>query len=376
MRPSHLIVNLDNLRHNFLAIKNYCSPAKIVSVVKANAYGHGLIPVAKTLEKAGTDFLGVAFLEEGIALREEGIKCPIVTLGGISGRQVDEFIANDIDILASSLSKLKTIEERAKALKKTARVHLKIDTGMERIGTHYDSPLLNDLISFAMHANFSELIGIETHFAESENIDQEFTALQLERFKESINNLKEKLPKSVMLHASNSGGIMSSKEYHCDMVRPGRILYGVSPAPHLDNVLDLKPTLELKSEVVFFKVVKKGATVSYGRTWTAEKDTRVVTIPLGYGDGLTRRLSNKGSVLINGKRYPIIGTVCMDQFMVDIGEDSAFNGDVVTIIGCDGNEKISVENMALAANAEPLELLTALNSRLPRIYIDENLASS
>ncbi|HMO18185.1 MAG TPA: alanine racemase [Oligoflexia bacterium] len=370
MRPSHLQINLSSIAHNLGLIKKFVKPAKVMAIVKANAYGHGLIPVAKVLEEYGADYLGVAFVEEGVTLRKSGIKLPILTLGGISGRQIGLFLDHDLDITASSVSKLEAIDQAARNSNKIARVHLKIDTGMERIGVHYYSTEIENLISKSLSSKNIELISILSHLADSESVDTSFMKEQLNRFTKCLEPFKSILPKNTILHIANSGGILSSKDCHLQMVRPGRILYGVSPAPHLNHVLPLIPSLALTSEVVYFKVVKKGATVSYGRTWEALEDTRVVTIPLGYGDGLPRRYGNVGSVLIRGKKYPITGTICMDQLMVNIGpKGEAYNGDQVTIIGSDGDESISVTDLANIINAEPLEILTSLNTRLPRQYI-------
>ena len=368
MRPSKLIINLDNLASNLREIKKHVSPAKVMAVVKANAYGHGLIECSTRLEKEGVDYFGVAYLEEAIALRTGGIKSSILSLGGLSGRQIDEFLKYDIDLLASSVSKLQAIEERAKENKKKARVHIKIDTGMERVGIHYYSSELSKLIELAISSEWIELAGIESHFATSEDADQSFMMGQLYRFKDATG--KFELPKECLLHIANSGGILQSKETHLSMVRPGRILYGINPSKELTSVINLKPVMSLVSEVCYFKVTKKGDSVSYGRTWIAEEDTRIATIPIGYGDGYTRRLSNKGEVLIRGKRYNIAGSVCMDQLMVNLGTDgTAYNGDLVTLIGSDGEESISIEDIANTIGAEALELVTAFNARLPREYL-------
>lgn len=370
MRPSYLQINLNNLVHNFNEIKLHCPKSKILAAVKANAYGHGLIECSKTLENCGVDYLGVAFIEEGIEIRNAGIKTPVLTLGGISGRQLELFLEYEIDILASSLSKLEQIEKTANSLNKVARIHIKIDTGMERVGIHYYSNALEELIKKAISSDFINLIGISSHFAESEHEDTSFTDLQRARFLECIDKYSTHLPANIIRHIANSGGILSSNLNHLDMIRPGRILYGVSAAPHLDHVVNLKPCLELHSEVAYFKVVKKGDSVSYGRHWYAPEDTRVVTIPLGYGDGIPRSLTNKGHVLIRNQRYPIVGTVCMDQFMVNIGPTGeAFNGNKVIFIGTDGQNTISITDVANTVGTEPLEVLTHLNTRLPRVYV-------
>jgi alanine racemase len=368
MRPSKLIINLDNLASNLREIKKHVTPAKVMAVVKANAYGHGLTECAKRLEAEGVDYLGVAYLEEALELRNAGIKSPILTLGGLSGRQIDEFLTHDIDLLASSVTKIKVIEERAKALSKKANIHIKIDTGMERVGVHYYSKEVFSLIEFALKSDWINLKGIESHLATSEDTNQDFMLGQFYRFRDTVS--KFELPKDCLQHISNSGAILQSKNLYLSMVRPGRILYGISPSNELSKVINLKPVMSLVSEVCYFKVTKQGDSVSYGRTWTAKEDTRIATIPIGYGDGYTRRLSNKGEVLIRGKRYKIAGTVCMDQLMINLGPDgTAYNGDKVTLIGSDGEETITAENMAEWIGAEPLEIVTGFNGRLPREYI-------
>lgn len=371
MRPSYLQINLKNLVYNFKQIRKFCPNSKILAAVKANAYGHGLLECSKILEENSVDYLGVAFIEEGVELRNAGIKTPILTLGGISGRQIDLFLDYEIDILASSVSKLEQIENRARDLNKIANIHLKFDTGMERIGIHYYSKDVELIIKKATSSDFLNLVGIASHFALSESTDTSFNETQLQRFSDVLRRYENLIPKNVIRHIANSGGILSSPNNHLDMVRPGRILYGISAGEHQDHKLAIKPVLSLLSEVAYFKVVKKNHSVSYGRTWTAEADTRVVTIPLGYGDGIFRSLSNKGRVIINNNMYPIIGTICMDQFMVDIGPQGvAHNGDKVIFIGEDKNHKITITDIAKLASTDALEILTHLNTRLPRVYID------
>ena len=369
MRPTFLNINLKNLIHNLNEIKSFVGQAKVMACVKANAYGHGLIECSKALELAGVDFLGVAFIEEAIELRASGIKTPILALGGISGDQIEEFFNYDIDILASSLSKLEAIDKTANDRKQDARVHLKIDTGMERVGVHYYSKTLPDIFEKIASSKYLKLVGISSHFATSEDPNTKFTERQLNNFLDCLDRFSSLIPGKPLRHISNSGGILSSKDNHLDMVRPGRILYGISAGTHLDHVINLKPCLELLSEVVYFKVVRKGDSVSYGQTWTATEDSRIITVPLGYGDGIPRALSNVGSVIIRGKRFPIVGTICMDQFMVNLGTTGeAYNGDQVTVIGEVGDEKISIVDIANITSMEALEIATHLNNRLPRKY--------
>lgn len=366
-RPTVAEVNLDHLTHNFHAIRNHVN-SKIMAIIKANAYGHGLIPTAWHFTRLGVDQLGVAFVEEGIALRQAGIRIPILILGGILEEQIAQFLNFDLEITVSSLFKLRQVEEVAEQKKKKAVIHLKIDTGMERVGVHSYSA--RPLIEAAVASRWCELKGVYSHLACSDDLNSPMTDLQIERFKDALSNFDKIGAPMPMRHLANSGGILHYPETHLDLVRPGIILYGVYPdSAARKDVLDLKPALSLKSRVVYFKVTKEDRSVSYGATWKPDHDTRIVTIPIGYGDGYSRAMSNKGEVLIRGKRYPIVGKVCMDQFMVNIGNDSAYVGDEVILIGTLGNEQISAEQFAEKIDTIPYEVLTCLNDRLPRTYV-------
>lgn len=366
-RVSFVEVNLKNIAQNYFLIKEYVSNKKVMAIVKANAYGHGILYTSLFLEAIGVDYFGVAFLEEALALRKSGIKTPILMLGGISESQIEKFITNDIDITASSVDKLNKINEIAASLKKEAKVHLKIDTGMERIGTHYYSA--DKLLDASLNAKHCKVVGIFSHFAKAET-DLEYTKLQLERFLEVLSFYERHSIPMPLRHIASSGGILTLTESHLDMVRPGAILYGINPDPQRFKDLKITPALSLKSEVDYFKVVKENTGISYGHTFTTKEQTRVVTIPLGYGDGLFRTLSNKGSVLINKKKYPMVGNICMDQFMVNIGpKGEAYNGDTVTLIGKDGNESIIVNEIADFVGTDPRDVLVSLNSRIPRKYV-------
>ena len=364
-RPTIAEINLGNLKNNYIKLKAHVGNSMIMPILKADAYGHDLIRCAKELEKLKPWGFGLAFLEEAIKLRKAGIKSPILTLGGISGRQVKFFLKHDIDLCASSISKLENINTVAAAQGQIARVHIKIDTGMERIGVHHYSsrPLLNKVLELEN----IELVSIFSHFADAENEDLSFTNTQLERFLEATKGFKNRQGNKPFLHIANTPAILASKDYHLDMVRPGLSLFGVSPK---ENILNLEPVLRLTSEVCYFKVVKPGATVSYGRTWEAKEQTRVVTIPLGYGDGYPRGLSNKAKVLIRGKSYPIAGRVCMDQFMVNIGPNGeAYNGDEVVLVGKQGDSEISVKELARLADTDERDLLLIIALRIPKKFI-------
>ena len=365
-RPTRILVDLDAITHNLGAIRKRVG-VPVMGIVKAEAYGHGLVPVARHLQAQGVDQLGVAFLEEGIALREAGITLPILVLGGIFGPQAADLIAHDLEVTVSSLDKLRQVEAAAGSLGRKATVHLKVDTGMERIGVHSYSCAA--LIEAAVASQWCTIKGIYSHLACSDDPSSPMTALQVERFAEACAHFERLGAPMPLRHLANSGGVLHFPETWLDMVRPGIVLYGVLPDPASQRSMDLRPALSLVSQVVYFKVVRTGNPVSYGATWAPAADTRVVTVPIGYGDGWPRALSSRGQVLVRGHRYPVVGRICMDQFMVDIGCDSAWNEDEVVLVGTSGAEKITVEDVALAAGTIGYEILTGLNGRIPRAYL-------
>jgi alanine racemase len=364
-RPTRILVDLDHLAFNLRSIGAHVG-VPVMAIVKANAYGHGLVPVALHLQAQGVDQLGVAFVEEGIALRQAGVTVPILVLGGIFGRQVAQFIAHDLEITVSSLDKLRQVEDAAQALGRKAVIHLKVDTGMERIGVHSYSA--RPFIEAAVSSNWCVLKGIYSHLACADDPQSPMTGQQLERFLEACAHIERTGAPMPLRHLANSGGVLHFPATWLDMVRPGILLYGVQPDPASQRTVDVRPVMSLASQVVYFKVVKAGNTVSYGATWAPERDTRVVTIPIGYGDGYPRALSSRGEVLIRGSRHPIAGRVCMDQFMVDIGQGSAWNEDEVVLIGAQGDDAITVEEVAQLAGVIPYEVLVGLNERIPREY--------
>jgi alanine racemase len=365
-RPSKIIINLKNLEHNLQTIKQRVGSSKVMAVVKANAYGHGLIECAKRLEFSAVDYFGVALVEEGELLRRAGITTPIHVFGGILNTQIERFLALDLELTAPSQSKLIAIEQAAARVGTKAKVHLEIDTGMRRLGVRPESA--RSLIDQCNKLKHTEVRGVFSHFACSDEKDLSFTENQFELFVPILEYAKSELGSTILGHISNSAAIAQFPQADLDMVRPGLALYGVSSATHLKGSLDLAPVMSLKSQVVYFKVVKAGDSVSYGRTWTATQNSRVVTLPIGYGDGYQRALSNKASVIIGGKLYPIVGRICMDQMMVAIGDGEAFNGDEATLIGSDGAETISVEDLADLADSIPHEILSLLNLRMERKF--------
>ena len=364
-RPTRIEVDLDAFAHNHAAIRSRVG-VPVMGIVKANGYGHGLVQMAQALERQGVEQIGVAFVEEGIALRTAGIRTPILVLGGIFGPQVSHYLDHHLEITVSSLDKLRQVEAAAEARGQRAVVHLKIDTGMERIGVHsYSSAAF---IEAAAASRWCEIKGVYSHLACADDPASPMTNQQLERFLEACAHFERIGAPMPIRHLANSGGVLHFPETWLDMVRPGIILYGVLPDPASRPTIDLRPVLSLKSQVVYFKVIRDGATVSYGATWRAEHQTRIVTVPIGYGDGWPRALSSTGHVLIRGQQYPMVGRVCMDQFMVDIGLASAWNEDEVVLIGRQGDALITAEDVATRIGTIPYELLVGLNERIPRHY--------
>ncbi len=369
-RPTHVEVDLGRLAENFKAIRQRVVPSKVMPILKANAYGHGLLRVAQLMEQVGADYLGVAVLEEGILLRESGIRMPILVLGGILGNQVPGFLKYDLTITASSIEKLVQIDEAASRLGVKAKVHLKIDTGMERIGVHYYSS--QGFVESTLRCHSVDLEGIFSHFANADLPDLHDARLQLERFEETLSYFeKHSLPLPPLRHMANSPAILQLPEANFDLVRPGLLLYGVYPATGIPHTVVVQPALSWKSRVVYFKVILPGHPVGYGSTWRSDHMVRAVTVPVGYGDGYFRSMSNKAQVLIRGRKYPVVGRISMDQIVVNIEWDSAYNDDEVILIGRSGDERITCEDLAEWAGTIPYEILTNINTRVPRVYKGE-----
>ncbi len=366
VRATWAEVNLTRLENNLAAIRRKVAPAKVMLVVKANAYGHGLVEVSKAL--AGmTDYVGVAVLEEGILLRELGVTAPIIVLGGIWREQIFRYLEHKLTLTASSVERLQQINDAAGQMGIKAKVHLKIDTGMERIGIHYYSAHL--LQEAALKCTHVEVEGIFSHFASADSHDLAFARLQLERFNEVLRFYERHSLPVPMRHIANSAAVLQLPESYMDMVRPGIMLYGVYPSPETPHTIEVKPALAWKSRVVYFKVVRPGHAVSYGSTWQSDHNVRVVTVPVGYGDGYFRSMSNRAYLIIRGKKYPQIGNICMDQLMANIEWDSAYNGDEVILLGESDGVQITVEDLAEWAGTIPYEILTNINTRVPRVYV-------
>lgn len=366
IRPTRVEVNLNAIKNNYQKIKEHVGSCKIMPILKANAYGHGLLKIAQLFEEINADYLGVAVVEEGILLREKGINIPILVLGGIWGNQVPLFLKHNLTITASSIDKLIQIDETAGQMKVNAKVHLKIDTGMERIGVHYYSA--EKFLDAAYKCKNIEIEGIYSHFASSDTADLAYAKLQLERFNEALSFFERRSIETPIRHFANSGAILQLPEANFDMVRPGIMLFGVYPNGEVNKTVEIKPALTWKSLVVFFKVIKPNHPVGYDSTFTTDHNIRAVTIPVGYGDGYLRSMSHNAKVIIRGKKYPVIGTISMDLIVVNIKNESAYNGDEVILLGNDGKNEITCEDLADWAGTIPYEILTNINTRVPRVY--------
>lgn len=373
-RPTYAEVDLDAFKYNYSTVRKLVPRTKIVAIVKADAYGLGLKPIAILIEQLKAEYLGVGFLEEGVTLRDYGIKLPIMVLGGVAGFQIDYFLEYNLDLTASSHFILNEIDRRARRKGKTAKVHLKIDTGINRIGVNFRRGL--EFIEMASKLKGIEVMSIYSHLA-SADTDKAFTEEQCCRLEKLKIPAEKIFNRKMPFHTHNSAGIINHPKNAMDWVRPGLMLYGLTPdISYLDKDL-LKPVLSLKSEVVFIKRVSKGEGISYNLTHITAKDTTIVTIPIGYGDGYPVRLSNKGEVLIKGKRYPVVGKVCMDQIMVDIGDDRVNIGEEVVMIGSQGGDRITVEKICHQTGAIPYEITCGIKSRVPRLYVgDEKTAKA
>jgi len=365
LRPTYAVVSRSRLRENLAAVRAHVGPSRVMVTLKANAYGHGLEAVARCLAPQA-DAFGVALVEEGIALRRMGIENPILVMGGIWTRQIPLFLEHDLTLTVPSLARLREVEAAAAARRATARVHLKVDTGMERIGVHHSRA--EGLLEAAARSRHVEVEGLYSHFANADAEDLDDARRQLTRFQEVLRFYERRSLPVPQRHMANSAALLRLPESHMDMVRAGILVYGVYPFPDAPRDVRVRPALSWKSRVVYFKVVGPGRPVSYGGTWSSDHPVRIVTVPVGYGDGYFRSLSNRAEVILRGRRYRQVGRICMDQMMVNIEWGTAYNGDEVVLIGEQGKARVTVEELAEWAGTIPYEVLTAINDRVPRLY--------
>ena len=374
MRPTKAIIHLDNLQHNIREVKKRLhNDVKICLAVKADAYGHGAVHSSVAAIRSGVTHLAVASVQEGIELRNAGIIAPIISLSIPNLDEAKDIILNNIQPIVVDEEYIEHLNNVAFSLNKRAGVHLKVDTGMGRIGCRVEQAIM--LAKRINEKTNLQLEGVATHFAVSDSTnpsDISFTQRQILVFKKAIESIKNEGINIPLIHASNSGATLFQNEQF-DMVRIGLLAYGYSPFDKYDlhNEIDLKPVMELLTEVVFIKQVKKGNSISYGRTWISPKDTYIATLPIGYADGLSRSLSSKLKVRIGNEFYPIVGRICMDQCMVDIGtEPKVKRWDEVCIFGPSNTIKNnSAKDVAHLAGTICYELTSNINKRVPRVFL-------
>ncbi len=366
-RPTVGEVDLGALEFNFQQIKKRVpEEVKLLAVVKADAYGHGSIPVSLRLEKLGVDYLGVAICEEGVELRRGGVKAPILVLGGIFGRKVDPIFRYRLTPVVFGKDSLRVLSREAEKRRRKVRVHLKVDTGMGRLGVPYH--LWHDFLRELRRFPKIEAEGILSHFAMTDG-EVEFTQTQWKAFGEAVTTARELGIRCPYLHMANSAMLTAFPAYSAQLVRPGIMLYGSYPSPAFRSLISLKPVMTLKTRIHFLKSARPGTRISYGGTFKARRESLIATLPIGYADGYSRRLSNQGEVLIHGRRAPVVGKVCMDFTMVDVTDiPRVSEGDEVILMGRQGNERITPEEIADKIDSIPYEVLCSIGKRVPRIY--------
>lgn len=364
-------INLDRIEYNIQQMEKHISPnTKMILVVKADGYGHGAIPIAQMAEDMQTVWgYATATLDEAVLIRKSGVKKPILVLGCTFPDQYEAAVEHGISMTVYTEESAMEIASVAGEMKKTANIHIKIDTGMSRLGFRTGETSVQAICRIANLPNI-HMEGIFTHFAKADETDKTFTKQQLEAYRWMTERLKEEGVDPQYRHCSNSAGIIDVPEANMDLVRAGIALYGLYPSEEVDkNAVPLKPSLSLLSHVVHTKWIDKGEVVSYGGCFTASRPTKIATVPVGYADGYPRSLSDKGYVLIHGKKAPLLGRVCMDQFMVDVTDiDDVKFMDPVTLVGTDGEKTIEVEDLSALSGRFNYEFLCNLDKRIPREY--------
>jgi len=366
-RPTVGEVDLGALEFNYREIKKRIPEGvKVLAVVKADAYGHGAIPISLRLEKLGVEYLGVAISEEGVELRKGGVKSPILVLGGIFGGEVDQIFRFRLTPVIFRNDCLKILSREAKKRRRKVKVHLKVDTGMGRLGVPLN--LWPDFLREVRRFPKIEIEGILSHFSMTDE-EKGFTQSQWRAFKRAVAIAQELGISSEYLHMASSATLTAFPGYAAGLVRPGIMLYGSYPSPTFRSLISLKPVMTLKTRIHFLKSVPSGARISYGGTFRTKRESRIATLPIGYADGYSRHLSNHGEVLIHGKRAPVVGKVCMDFIMVDVTDIPRVSvGDEVILIGRQGGEQITPEEIAEKINSISYEVLCSIGKRVPRIY--------
>lgn len=369
MRATRALIHLDNFRRNIRLIRRHTGERPMLCLaVKADAYGHGITGIGTAAEECGVEYLAVATVDEAVELRSAGIRLPILLYSLPTPEELPDVVDHDITAMISDPELADMLDGAARARNRRIAVHLKVDTGMGRIGcTPADAPAVASHIALCGNLH---LAGVSTHFAVSDSADTTFTADQIRRFNAAVAGIRGVGIDPGVVHAGNSGGVLAYPDAWYDMVRPGIVAYGYYPSGEQERTLDIRPVMELQSRLVFIKEVDAGTPVSYGATWRAPHRTYIGTVPVGYGDGYFRVLSNRARVSINGVSYPVVGRVCMDQIMVDLGPVcTVARYDPVVLFGPEPGGP-DAEELAGLCNTIPYEITCAVSRRVPRVYVD------
>ena len=368
-RPTVAVIDRSALRHNFTALRDAVPPSvKVMAVVKANAYGHGAVEVARVLESQGCDFFGVALCEEGVELREAGIETPIIVLGGTYHNQSKGLLNYNLTPVVFDMRTLSDLNDMARGGGRVVDIHLKVDTGMGRLGLlpHQVLPFLDKLKGL----DHIHLAGVISHFATADEEDRSYAEKQLASFLAVVDAIRGRGYDPKLIHMANSAAAVDFPTSHFNLIRPGIMLYGSYPSNIFREKIDLKPVMEVKTEILQIKRVPKGFPVSYGRRYVTERESVIATIPVGYGDGYPRSLSGSGELLVRGRRVGVTGTICMDLTMLDVTSiEGASVGDEVVLLGRQGGEEIRVEEIAEKAGTISYEIFCNIGARVPRVYI-------
>jgi alanine racemase len=372
-------IHLPNLRHNVQSLRSLLKPdVQLMAVVKADAYGHGALPCTRAVLDAGADTLGVGIVAEGIELREQGIQAPIQVLVGIFPDEVDDLIQHNLTTTLYNRSLAETLSQRADLLGKEVGIHIKVDTGMGRLGISPDQ--LPGLVEFIAGLKNIRIESIFTHFSSADHEDPAFTQNQIERFQSALDQLTKAKFDIPLAHCANSAALLQFPESQYNLVRPGICLYGALPAPGLVTVIEsltaknqkfsLRPVMQWKTRILTINSLPKGSPVSYGKKFVTQRDSRIATLPVGYADGLERLLTHRMQVLVRGHKVPQVGTICMDMCMIDVTDSAeAQEGDEVVLFGQQGKENITVDAMAAQAGTISYEILCGVGKRVPRVYL-------
>jgi len=374
--PAWAEIDLTAIRHNVRALQQQTGPGvETIAVVKANAYGHGAVPISRAALEAGAHSLAVARVDEGVALREAGLTAPIMVMGYALPAQATTIVAHHMTPTVNTLALAEAVSRAAAGQPQPWPIYLKVDSGMGRFGLLPDEvvPFARELLTYPN----LQLAGLWTHFAVADEADKTYTRRQIQRYQDAVAALEAVEIAIPRRFVANSAALLDLPDVHLDAVRVGIALYGHYPSPEVSRAVSLRPALNLKARLGRVRVLPAGSDISYGRTYTTARNMPVGLVPVGYGDGYPRALSNLGQVLVGGRRVPIVGRVCMDQFMVDLTTvPQARQDDEVVLIGAQGGERISAEEVASWLGTINYEVVTAISARVPRVYVGEDRAAS